>query len=77
MKKTKEIQNYLTYIKKKIQVLKYAKDYGNNAIAYKFYGVKKSTFYKWKKAYEEHGEEVLLRKNQFLVLFLTKLSKRL
>ncbi|MDM1139172.1 IS481 family transposase [Empedobacter sp. R132-2] len=61
MKKTKEIQNYLTY-SKKIQVLKYAKEYGNNAIAYKFYGVKKSTFYKWKKAYEEHGEEGLLRK---------------
>ncbi|MGV0970025.1 IS481 family transposase [Empedobacter sp. ULE_I136] len=61
IKKTKEIQTYLTYIKK-LQVLKYAKEYGNNTIAYKFYGVKKSTFYKWKKAYEEHGEEGLLRK---------------
>ncbi|UYW02445.1 IS481 family transposase [Flavobacterium agricola] len=27
-----------------------------------FFGVKKSTFYKWKKAYDEHGEEGLLRK---------------
>lgn len=61
MKKTKEIEAYLTY-NKKTQVLKYAKEYGNNSIAYKFFGVKKSTFYKWKKAYEEHGEEGLLRK---------------
>ena len=74
MKKTKEIQAYLIY-NKKLQVLKYAKEYGNNTIAYKFYDVKKSTFYKWKKAYEEYGEEGLLKKNQFLVLFLTKLSK--
>ena len=61
IKKTKEIAAYLTY-SKKLQVLKYAKEYGNNTIAYNFYGVKKSTFYKWKKAYEEHGEEGLLRK---------------
>ena len=45
MKKTKEIAAYLTY-NKKLQVLKYAKEYGNNTIAYNFYGVKKSTFYK-------------------------------
>ncbi|MGV0927460.1 IS481 family transposase [Empedobacter sp. ULE_I145] len=61
IKKTKEIAAYLTY-SKKLQVLKYAKEYGNNSIAYKFFGVKKSTFYKWKKAYDEHGEEGLLRK---------------
>ena len=61
IKKTKEIEAYLTY-SKKLQVLKYAKEYGNNSIAYKFFGVKKSTFYKWKKAYDEHGEEGLLRK---------------
>ena len=61
MKKTKDIEAYLTY-SKKLQVLKYAKEYGNNAIAYNFFGVKKSTFYKWKKTYDEHGEEGLLRK---------------
>ena len=61
MKKTKDIQTYLTFIKK-LQVLTYATEYGNNSIAYKFYGVKKSTFYKWKKAYDEHGEDGLLRK---------------
>ena len=61
IKKTKEIEAYLTY-SKKLQVLKYAKEYGNNSIAYNFFGVKKSTFYKWKKAYDEHGEEGLLRK---------------
>ncbi|SFN74763.1 hypothetical protein SAMN05421738_1371 [Algoriella xinjiangensis] len=31
LKKTKEIQAYLTYTKK-IQVLKYGKEYGNNSI---------------------------------------------
>ena len=35
MKKTKDIQTYLTFIKK-LQVLTYAKEYGNNSIAYKF-----------------------------------------
>ena len=28
----------------------------------KFFGVKKSTFYKWKKEFEQHGEKGLVRK---------------
>lgn len=74
MKKTKEIQAYLIY-NKKLQVLKYAKEYGNNAIAYKFYDVKKSTFYKWKKAYEEYGEEGLLRKKPTPLTFPNQIKQ--
>ena len=52
MEKTKEITDYLNYLKK-VQVLKYAKERGKNKEAYEFFGIKKSTFYKWKKEYEK------------------------
>ncbi|AZA53934.1 IS481 family transposase [Chryseobacterium sp. G0201] len=61
MEKTKEIKDYLNYLKK-VQVLKYAKERGKNKEAYEFFGIKKSTFYKWKKEYEKQGEKGLLRK---------------
>lgn len=61
MEKTKEITDYLNYLKK-VQVLKYAKERGKNKEAYEFFGIKKSTFYKWKKEYEKQGEKGLLRK---------------
>lgn len=61
MEKTKEVKQYLNYLKK-LQVLKYAKARGNNKEAYEFFDIKKSTFYKWKKEYEKQGEKGLLRK---------------
>ena len=61
MEKTKEITDYLNYLKK-VQVLKYAKERGKNKEAYEFFGIKKSTFYKRKKEYEKQGEKGLLRK---------------
>ncbi len=76
MKKTKEIQTYLTY-SKKLQVLKYAKEYGNNAVAYKFYGVKRIRFINGKKHMKNMEKKVYSERNELLVLFLTKLSKRL
>jgi transposase len=60
--KTKEIVDYLK-LRKKLWVLQYAKDIGSNKKAYEFYEVKKTTFYKWKKAYDKYGEKGLLRQN--------------
>jgi len=61
MKKTKEITDYLSF-SKKLRVIKYALDSGKNKDAYELFGIKKSTFYKWKKAFDKLGEEGLVRK---------------
>ena len=61
MEKTKEIIDYLKFANK-LRVLRYAKDCGNNKDACEVFGVKKSTFYKWKKEFEQHGEKGLARK---------------
>ena len=61
MEKTKEIIDYLKF-STKLRVLRYAKDCGKNKDACEVFGVKKSTFYKWKKEFEQHGEKGLVRK---------------
>ena len=61
MEKTKEIIDYLKFANK-LRVLRYGKDCGNNKDACEVFGVKKSTFYKWKKEFEQHGEKGLVRK---------------
>jgi transposase len=61
MEKTKEIIDYLKFLTK-LRVLRYAKDCGKNKNACEVFGVKKSTFYKWKKEFEQHGEKGLVRK---------------
>jgi hypothetical protein len=49
MEKTKEIIDYLKY-STKLRVLRYAKDCGKNKEACEVFGVKKSTFYIWKRS---------------------------
>lgn len=61
MKKTKEITAYLSFIQK-LRVIQYAKDRKKNKEAYELFGIKKTTFYKWKKAFDQHGEKGLERK---------------
>ncbi len=61
MEKTKEIIDYLKF-STKLRVLRYAKDFGKNKDACEDFGVKKSTLYKWKKEFEQHGEKGLVRK---------------
>jgi transposase-like protein len=61
MEKTKEIIDYLKF-STKLRVLRHAKDCGKNKDACEVFGVKKSTFYKWKKEFEQHGERGLVRK---------------
>lgn len=47
---------------RKRMILEYAKGIGNAAEACREFGVPKSTFYEWKKAYDEGGVEGLVRK---------------
>lgn len=61
MEKTKAIQDYLIFLKK-VEVLRYAQKHGKNKEAYELFGVKKSTFYKWRKAFLKEGENGLIRK---------------
>lgn len=60
----KEVEKYLR-LKRKLIVLEYARVFGSNLEAYKACGIPKSTFYDWKKAFEEEGEEGLAYKFQF------------
>ena len=57
----KEIIDYLRF-SNKLRVLRFAKDCGKNKEACEVFGVKKSTFYKWKKEFDQHGEKGLVRK---------------
>ncbi len=57
----KEVEEYLK-LQRKIVVLEYARVFGSNLEAYKACGIPKSTFYDWKKAFEEEGEEGLTYK---------------
>ncbi len=61
MEKTKEIKDYLTFMIK-VKVLKFGQTCKNNKEAYELFGVKKSTFYKLKKAFEKDRKNGLIRK---------------
>ena len=57
----KEIRDYLRF-RTKLVVLNFAKRIGSNAKAIRIFNIPKSTFYKWKTAYDKYGEEGLKRK---------------
>jgi hypothetical protein len=50
----KEVEDYLK-VQRKLVVLEYARVFGSNLEAYTAYGVPRSTFYDWKKAYDAAG----------------------
>jgi transposase InsO family protein/transposase-like protein len=62
MEKTKEIQAYLKH-QKKLVILQYAKEFKSISKALKEFKVPKSTYYKWKKAFDKDGTSGLLRKH--------------
>ena len=74
MEKTKEIKDYLTFMIK-VKVLKFAQTCKNNKEAYELFGVKKSTFYKWKKAFEKDGKNGLIRKKPIAYNFPNQIKK--
>ena len=49
-------------IKRKLDVIKYAKEVGNINKACRHYGISKTIYFKWLKRYEEKGEKVLINK---------------
>ena len=49
-------------IRRKVTILNYAKGIGNVYEACREFGVPRSSFYRWKKAYESEGIEGLIRK---------------
>lgn len=58
---TKEVRDYLALRRKKI-VLAFARNIGSDAKSYRYFEVPRSTFYRWKRAFEKEGEAGLVRK---------------
>ena len=54
----KEVRDYLV-LRRKLVVLDYAKVCRKTAMAYREFEVPKSTFHRWKKAYEREGKVTL------------------
>jgi transposase InsO family protein len=74
MKKTKEIDRYLNY-QLKLRTLKYAQDIGSCRKAYEAFGVKKTTFYSWKRKYDSEGEKGLDRPTRSYESYGNRISK--
>ena len=49
-------------IRRKLAVLKRAEEIGSAAKAYRYFGIPRSTYFRWRKAYVEHGEQGLINK---------------
>jgi len=47
-------------IRRKLKVLKYAKEIGNVSKACRYYGVSRESCYQWKRAYKAQGEAGLI-----------------
>ena len=75
MKKTREIEKYLQH-RKKIRVLKYAKDFGARD-ACETFGVTKTTFYNWKNKFDKYGEVGLERKIRDPKTYGNRLTQKL
>lgn len=52
------------HVKRKIQVLNYAKEIGSVRKTCELFGISKRSFYNWKNKYEKDGEEGLTRKSR-------------
>lgn len=63
MEKTKEIERYLLY-QKKIRALNLAREGFKVKEVCKIFGMSKTTFYNWKKKYEQEGKRGLERKKR-------------
>ena len=58
---TKEIKEYVSF-RRKLTIINYARDIGSNIEAIRTFKISRSTFYKWKKAFDKDGPQGLLRK---------------
>ena len=71
----KEVEKYLS-LKREFIVLEYACVFGSNLEVYKACGIPKSTFYDWKKAFEEEGEKGLAYKKPMARIHPGSLSSK-
>jgi len=62
MEITKEVKMYLQH-QKKLFILQYAKEFGSVSKTLQQFKIPKSTFFKWKKAFDKDGVDGLLRKH--------------
>jgi transposase len=62
MEKTKEVQMYLQH-QRKLFILQYAKEFNSVTKTLHQFKIPKSTFFKWKKAFDKDGADGLLRKH--------------
>ena len=49
-------------IRRKLRVIERAEEIGSAAKAYRYYGVPKSTFYRWRQLYREQGDNGLINR---------------
>jgi len=47
-------------IRRKLKILNHAKEIGNIPKTYRFFGISREIFYRWKRTYEAHGKNALL-----------------
>ena len=47
-------------IQRKLRILQYAEKIGHVAKTCRYFGVGRSSFYRWRKAYHQHGEPGLI-----------------
>ena len=50
-------------IQRRLRVIKYAEKLGNVRKTCRYFGIPRSTFYRWKRAYDECGESGLANKS--------------
>ena len=50
-------------IQRRLRVLEHAKQIGNTRMTCRYFGLSRSTFYRWKKEYDKHGEAGLAKKS--------------
>ncbi len=50
-------------IKRRLRVLEHAEKIGNVRMTCRYFGLARSTFYRWKTEYDKHGESGLGRKS--------------
>jgi hypothetical protein len=53
-------------VRRKRKVLTHAKQSGNIAKSCRYFGVSRSTFYRWRSVYLKHGDECLINKKPIL-----------
>jgi transposase len=76
MEKTNQILAHLG-LQKKLYILKYVKEWKSVNKTPKLFRIPKSTYYKWKKAFDKDGENGLLRKHPVVYSHPNKIKENI